>query len=302
MTEPRWLSADEQHSWLHFIGVVELLPGALDTQLGNDAGITHYEYLVMAVLSESPGRSLRMTDLATRTNATLPRLSRVVLGLEQRGYVERMSHPGDRRAKIAKLSDAGMSFLEETAPGHVAKVRELIVDALTPEEFSTLGRISQKLLGRIDPEDRFGVHRVASAASPGDAEPLARLGKRARRGGQPGAPACSPRRRTSRRRHPRGRPRRTRTLAARALTARYGTRPSAARTTRACLTLLGGCEVGLARHAACHGPLAEVMRVGGDRQEGRELVLERHASQDLRRGVEAVPLEPRRVAEHTLEQ
>ena len=175
MTEPRWLSADEQHSWLHFIGVVELLPGALDTQLGNDAGITHYEYLVMAVLSESPGRSLRMTDLATRTNATLPRLSRVVLGLEQRGYVERTSHPGDRRAKIAKLSDGGMSFLEDTAPGHVAKVRELIVDALTPEEFSTLGRISQKLLGRIDPEDRFGVHRIAADAAPGDSEPLARF-------------------------------------------------------------------------------------------------------------------------------
>lgn len=176
MTEPRWLSADEQHSWLHFIGVVELLPGALDTQLGNDAGITHYEYLVMAVLSESPGRSLRMTDLATRTNATLPRLSRVVLGLEQRGHVERTSHPGDRRAKIAKLSDSGMLFLEETAPGHVGKVRELIVDALTPEEFSTLGRISQKLLDRIDPEDRFGVHRTATEPSGSDSEPIARLG------------------------------------------------------------------------------------------------------------------------------
>ncbi|MGZ8738489.1 MAG: MarR family transcriptional regulator, partial [Nocardioides sp.] len=71
--EVGWLDEQELSAWLRLVAVVEMLPGALDTQLRRDASLTHFEYQVLAMLSEAPDRTLRMTALAIRTNATLPR-------------------------------------------------------------------------------------------------------------------------------------------------------------------------------------------------------------------------------------
>ena len=67
--------------------MVELLPGALDTQLRRDSGLSHFDYFTLAMLSEAPERTLRISALAQRTNATLPRLSHVISRLEGRGLV-----------------------------------------------------------------------------------------------------------------------------------------------------------------------------------------------------------------------
>lgn len=91
------------------MAVVELLPGALDSQLRADSGLTHFEYFVLAVLSEAPDNVLRMTVLAQRTNATLPRLSHVVRRLEDRALVERSPCPDDGRATNAALDDRGVA-------------------------------------------------------------------------------------------------------------------------------------------------------------------------------------------------
>ena len=103
------------------VAVVELLPGVLDTQLRRDAGLTHFEYFVLAMLSEAPERTLRMTALAQRTNATLPRLSHVVRRLEDRGLVERFPCPEDRRATNARLTPTGWDEVVAAAPGHVTR-------------------------------------------------------------------------------------------------------------------------------------------------------------------------------------
>ena len=117
--DTQWLD-DEQHAaWVKLVAVVELLPGVLDTQLRRDAGLTHFEYFVLAMLSEAPERTLRMTSLAQRTNATLPRLSHVVRRLEDRGLVERFPCPEDGRATNARLTEDGWAKVVDTAPGHV---------------------------------------------------------------------------------------------------------------------------------------------------------------------------------------
>ena len=147
-----WLNEDELTAWKRLVAVVELLPGVLDTQLRKDAELTNYEYYVLAMLSESPNRTLRMTALAARTNATLPRLSHVVRRLEERGLVERAPCPGDGRAINASLTDAGLRKVQETAPGHVCNVRQHVIDALTPEQIGQLNAITESLLQRLDPE------------------------------------------------------------------------------------------------------------------------------------------------------
>jgi DNA-binding MarR family transcriptional regulator len=146
-----WLTDDELTAWIRLVGVVELLPGVLDTQLRRDAELSHFEYYVLAMLSESPQRTLRMTALAARTNATLPRLSHVVRRLEDRGLVERSACPQDARATNAHLTEAGWRKLRDTAPGHVATVRQHVIDALTPEQVGQLSEIAEAILGRLDP-------------------------------------------------------------------------------------------------------------------------------------------------------
>ena len=148
----RWLDSDEQAAWVRLAAVVELLPGVLEAQLRRDADLTHFEYWVLAMLSEAPEHTLRMTALAARTNAALPRLSHVVARLEERGHVERVPCPGDRRATNARLTDAGWSKLVATAPGPVETVRQFVVDALTPAQLSQLTAISEAILARVDPD------------------------------------------------------------------------------------------------------------------------------------------------------
>jgi len=165
--EPRWLTDDEMAAWLRLVAVVELLPGVLDGQLRRDAALTHFDYHVLAMLSEAPQHTLRMTELATRTNATLPRLSHVVRRLEERGLVERAPCAYDGRATNARLTDTGWATVQQTAPGHLATVREHVFDALTPEQVSQLEGIAGALLERLDPDGRVAVGIEAAARRPG---------------------------------------------------------------------------------------------------------------------------------------
>lgn len=150
--EPRWLDDAEMTTWLRLIGLAEVLPARLDAQVRRDAGLTHFEYQVLAMLSEASERTLRMSWLARRTNATLPRLSHVVKRLEDRGLVARTPSATDARATDAVLTDGGWETIQSAAPGHVTFVRERILDQLTPEQVEQLGEIATALLGSLDPE------------------------------------------------------------------------------------------------------------------------------------------------------
>jgi DNA-binding MarR family transcriptional regulator len=148
--EPRWLDADERAAWLRVVALVELLPGALDAQLRRDSALTHFEYFVLAMLSEADSRTLRMTALARLTNSTLPRLSHVVRRLEERGLVTRLPCPEDGRATNAHLTDAGWEVVVGAAPGHVEAVRRYVIDPLTPEQLSRLREIGDAILEVLD--------------------------------------------------------------------------------------------------------------------------------------------------------
>lgn len=155
MAEPRWLTDDERSAWLHLAAVLELLPGALDAQLLGDDDLTHFEYFSLASLSEEPERTLRITALADMTNATLPRISRVLTGLEKKGLVIRSTCKEDRRAKNVTLTEAGWAAVVRAAPRHVENVRRLVFDQLTSEQAAQLSSIAEALLGQLDPEGRM---------------------------------------------------------------------------------------------------------------------------------------------------
>jgi DNA-binding MarR family transcriptional regulator len=150
--DTRWLTREQLAAWVRLAAVLELLPTVLDSQLRRDAQLTHFDYYVLAMLSEAPGHTLRMTALAEQTAATLARLSHVVTRLEGRGLLERFPCPEDRRATNARLTEAGWAKVRETAPGHVGTVRHLVVDALTPAQIGQLAEITDAILHRLDPD------------------------------------------------------------------------------------------------------------------------------------------------------
>jgi len=153
--ETPWLTRAQLRAWMKLVAVMELLPAALDQQLQRDADLTHFDYMVVAMLSETESRTLRMSALASATNASLPRLSHVVSRLEKRGLVRRCPSVDDRRATDVRLTDAGYDAIVAAAPDHVRTARRFVVDALTDEQVGQLDDITRALLERLDPEGRF---------------------------------------------------------------------------------------------------------------------------------------------------
>lgn len=162
-TDPLWLSHDEREAWLMLSGLLIRLPGALDSQLQRDAGLSHFAYTVLAALSESPARTLRMSDLAGLAQGSLSRLSQVVSRLEERDWVRRTPDPQDGRYTLATLTDDGWDKVVETAPGHVETVRALVFDTLSKAQVRQVAGIGRRLLLAIDPDEPFLDGRPSSA-------------------------------------------------------------------------------------------------------------------------------------------
>ncbi len=149
---PLWLSPEERRAWLALYAVATRLTPTLDADLFKRARITLFDYHVLAMASEAPGRALPMSELAARSNASLSRLSHVVKKLEGRGWMERSPSPADARVTMAALTDEGMAALVGLAPDHVRSVRDLVFDGLDARDVADLERIGRRVLGRIEPD------------------------------------------------------------------------------------------------------------------------------------------------------
>ena len=148
--EDLWLTPGELDSWMSVVRLITRLPWAIDAQLQRDEDLSMVEYMTLAMLSEAPDRTLRMSDLAERASSSLSRLSHLVKRLETRGYVRREPDPADGRFTNAILLAPGIAKLESAAPAHVAYVRHLVVDNLSGERLRRLGQDAERILQRID--------------------------------------------------------------------------------------------------------------------------------------------------------
>ena len=145
----RWLTSSEQQAWLGLLSATALLDSALDQQLRRDVGITHTSYAILVVLGEAPERSLHMQKLSVLVSSSPSRLSHAVSRLEQDGYVLRSPCPRNRKAVHASLTDAGAGIVRSAAPAHVATVRQLVFDQLTPTQVRHLTKITGVILDAL---------------------------------------------------------------------------------------------------------------------------------------------------------
>lgn len=147
--EPPRLDEESLRTWAALATLLEWLPAALDAQLQRDAGITHFEYGILFALSDAADHTLRMSTLASHANSSLSRLSRAVARLEARGWVRRTPDPVDGRYTLAIATDLGVAKAGEAAPGHVALVRHVVFDSLSPIQATQLREISEAVTSAI---------------------------------------------------------------------------------------------------------------------------------------------------------
>jgi DNA-binding MarR family transcriptional regulator len=136
--EPRWLSEQEMRAWTGFLAAGALVERRIEQHLKEEAGLSHPQYEILVRLSAAPDGSLRMTELAEALLTSKSGLTYQITQLEKAGLTERRSCPTDVRGVFAVLTDAGRNRLEQAAPGHVAVVREALIDVLTPEQLAVL--------------------------------------------------------------------------------------------------------------------------------------------------------------------
>lgn len=138
MTTKKWLDDDEQRAWIGLIATLTLLDVALDRQLQRDSGLSHAQYGILARLSESPHRTMHMSELAVVTSSSQSRLSHAVARLEDEGWIVRVRCPDNRRAVHATLTETGYQLVVAAAPGHVGEVRRLLFDHLSRAQVAQL--------------------------------------------------------------------------------------------------------------------------------------------------------------------
>jgi DNA-binding MarR family transcriptional regulator len=137
--QPQWLDADEQHAWREYLRASRLLETVLDRDL-QAHGLQLSEYEIISILSEQPGRRLRMSAIAELVVQSRSRLTHTAGRLERRGWVRREACAGDRRGVELVLTDTGYAEIVRMAPTHVASVRASLVDHLSREDLLALGR------------------------------------------------------------------------------------------------------------------------------------------------------------------
>jgi DNA-binding MarR family transcriptional regulator len=143
--DPRKLSAAEEELFHAFYLMRRGFDRALDAQLQHDDGISISELEVLMALVRSPGRRLRVRDLAELTGWEKSRVSHQVTRMEARGLVEREDCAEDRRASWIRLSGDGRRVLVRALPKHTATIRRILFDAITPEQQDELLAIANRM-------------------------------------------------------------------------------------------------------------------------------------------------------------
>jgi DNA-binding MarR family transcriptional regulator len=150
--ESPWLPAEAQQLWRRWLRLNALLPGVLHRELQADAGLSLPDFDVLVQLTDSPEGRVRVSDLARGLHWERSRVSHHITRMERRGLVRREECRDDGRGAWVVLTEQGRAVIEQAAPAHVATVRRLVFDALTPQEAEVMAEVIEKVLARLEGE------------------------------------------------------------------------------------------------------------------------------------------------------
>jgi DNA-binding MarR family transcriptional regulator len=146
-----WLTSEEQRAWRGFLGLHKELSARLNRQLQVDSKLSIADYEVLVRLSEAPEGRMRPFELAMDLQWEQSRLSHHIARMGRRGLVSREECTADGRGAYMVLTPCGRKAIEAAAPGHVALVRALFFDALTPEQVAAIEEITSQARAKLVP-------------------------------------------------------------------------------------------------------------------------------------------------------
>src|SRR5215471_6931286 len=132
MREPHWLNEREEAAWRGLLQLHAQLTAELSRRLTSDSPLSYPDYEVLVVLTDQPDGRLRVFELAEALGWEKSRASHHVSRMAERGLVKKVPCATDRRGAFVATTARGRRYIEAAAPGHVAAVRELFVDRLSP--------------------------------------------------------------------------------------------------------------------------------------------------------------------------
>jgi len=139
-----WLNPREMKAWRSYIIASRRLLDALDLDLAaHDLSMADYE--VLALLSESPERRMRMSEFADLAMVSKSRLSHRMKVMEKVGWVKRQACSSDKRGSWAVMTDKGWKAIVKAAPDHVSSVRNRLIDHLTNKDQDDLSKIFERI-------------------------------------------------------------------------------------------------------------------------------------------------------------
>lgn len=147
-----WLTAEQQRIWRSFLGGTTVLMDRLDRDL-RAHGLSMPEYEILVRLSEAPGRSIRMAELADAVAHSRSRVTHTIARLERENIVVRGQCSEDGRGVSAVLTDHGFSVLEAAAHTHVQGVHDYLIENAEPADFAAMGRIMQNVVEQLRGKD-----------------------------------------------------------------------------------------------------------------------------------------------------
>jgi len=135
----------ELQVWREFIETFEALRSEVASRLMAETGLSAGDYVILLALSEAPGERLRSSQLAEAVAWERSRLSHHLGRMERRGVIRREECLADSRgAEVVLTTDGAAAFHHATVP-HLRAVRELFVDAFTPDQLDAIASIASAL-------------------------------------------------------------------------------------------------------------------------------------------------------------
>ena len=146
-TSPECLEGAALDAWRSYLQSHASILRVLDAELVAEHGLTARDYEVLLYLAQADDRKLPMSTLAEQTMLTRSGITRLVDGLVEAGYIERVACPSDARISYAQLTAAGYEKLRDAGNAHIQSVRRLFVEHFSPEEIEQLAALLSRLPG-----------------------------------------------------------------------------------------------------------------------------------------------------------
>lgn len=131
--------------WREYIETADALRRTLDGRMLSESGMSSGDYAVLLALSEAPRRTLRSSELADAVGWERSRLSHHLKRMERRDHITRDASEAEARGVEVAITAAGLELFRAGSVPHLRAVKELFVDALSPQQLDDAGGIAAAL-------------------------------------------------------------------------------------------------------------------------------------------------------------